>query len=330
MAPSTNPAKKALRATVAGAMRLVPLSALVPLRSQYAKAPAGRLRRRLLRRALDVVRLREIEGVVFEVPGSGVRLQATSSQILQRVYWFGAEGYEPGESALWASLCADATSILEVGANVGYYTVHGAKAAPGVPYVAVEPHPVSAAALRRNVELNQLAHVTVIEAAAIATAASPSVSLRLPDADDYVASTGAYVATGREGDPRPAAHDVIVPALRFADLIDGVDLIKMDIEGGEHALLASAADWLRSQRPTMFIELLPGSKQLQSLLVDLVRDVGYSVYALAEGGPVALSADELATVNLKEVHRTRDLVITTRPLASNVQAARAAAGTART
>ena len=308
MTASSSPARKATRRGVVAVLHLLPLALLEPLRGAYARSRPDGTRHRLLRRVLDVVRLRSIDGRRFDV--NGARFEATSSQILQRVYWLGAEGYEAGESSWWVSFCTQANKILEVGANVGYYTVQGAKAASTTPYLAVEAHPKTAAALRKNVELNHLDNVRVIEAAAVAVKTSDTVDLQLPDADDYVASTGAYVDVSREGAPRPAAHHVTVPTMQFSDLLDGVDLIKLDIEGAEHALLESVDAWLRDQRPTMFIELLPGSVHLRRLIMDLVTSVGYRAYALGEAGPIPLGAAELRTVDLRAAHGTWDLIIT--------------------
>src|SRR3712207_7346831 len=43
----------------------------------------------------------------------------------------------------WRKLCRASERVLELGANVGYFSVQGALAAPQARYTAVEPHPFS-------------------------------------------------------------------------------------------------------------------------------------------------------------------------------------------
>jgi hypothetical protein len=76
------------------------------------------------------------------------------------------------------SLSAD--KVLELGSSVGYYTVQGARAAPGVEYVAVEPHPESIETCRANLELNQVRNVRLINAAAVAHTDGGATDLVVP------------------------------------------------------------------------------------------------------------------------------------------------------
>jgi hypothetical protein len=51
-----------------------------------------------------------------------------------------------------------------------------------------------------------------------------------------------------------------------------VDLLKPDVEGQEHALLAACREHLRARRPTVVVEVLPGTARLRRLLVEPPRD----------------------------------------------------------
>src|SRR5215212_6643397 len=80
----------------------------------------------------------------------------------------------------WRHCCTRASAVLELGANVGYFTVQGATAAPGARYVAVEPHPVSAGVCRANLALNGIGSVELLEAAAVPGAGPSAVELQVP------------------------------------------------------------------------------------------------------------------------------------------------------
>ena len=137
--------------------------------------------------------------------------------------------------------------MLELGTNIGYFAVQGGRAAPGVRYVAVEPHPVSAEVCRTHLALNGVTSVELIEAAAVADPAVASVPLLVP-ADQAATPTVAFLSPDTEL-PADMARDVAavldVPAIDVRRLIDGVDLIKMDVEGQEHLLLGAIRDHLR-------------------------------------------------------------------------------------
>jgi FkbM family methyltransferase len=250
------------------------------------------------------------------VDNADLEFVAVDSQVLEQLYWCGEQGWEPELLPWWRAFCRSSTSVLELGTNIGYFAVQGARAAPGVRYVAVEPHPVSAEICRTHLRLNAVTSVEVLEAAAVADPAVPSVSLLVP-ADQAATPTVAFLSADTEL-PADMARDVVavhdVPAIDVRRLLDGVDLIKMDVEGQEHVLLAAMRDHLRTRRPTLFVEVLPGTVQLRALLAELCASDGYRCYALSRDGLVELGSRDLATVRLMDRYGCQDVVLSSRAL----------------
>lgn len=238
---------------------------------------------------------------------------AADSQVLGQLYWWGGTaGWEPELLPLWRTFCREARSVLELGANVGYFTVQGGRAiGAGARYVAVEPHPVSAEVCRANLALNGVSTVDVVGAAAVAAPGRTSVPLLVP-ADQQATPTIAYLPADTEL-PADLARGAVpvteVPAVDVRRLLPGVDLLKLDVEGQEHALLAAARDHLRAHRPTVFVEVLPGTVRLRALLADLCTTDGYRCYALGREGPVELRPDELGTIRLMDVFGCQDVLL---------------------
>ena len=237
---------------------------------------------------------------------------ATDSQVLEQLYWSGEDGWEPELLPWWRACCRNATSVLELGANIGYFAVQGGRAAPDVRYVAVEPHPVSAETCRSHLALNGVTSVELIQAAAVADDAVASVALLVP-AGQAATPTVAFLSSDTEL-PADMARDVIavldVPAIDVRRLVDGVDLIKMDVEGQEHVLLAAIRAHLRQRRPTLFVEVLAGTVELRAVLADLCATDGYRCYALSRRGLVELEAGQLATVRLMDEYGCQDVLLT--------------------
>ncbi len=236
---------------------------------------------------------------------------AMDSQVLEQLYWSGEQGWEPELLPWWRASCRRATSVLELGTNIGYFAVQGARAAPGVRYVAVEPHPVSAQVCRTHLALNSVTSVEVFEAAAVADPAVATVALHVPT-DQAATPTVAFLPSDTEL-PAEMARDIgpvlHVPAIDVRRLVDGVDLIKMDVEGQEHVLLGAVRDHLRTRRPTLFVEVLPGTAQLRALLADLCATDGYRCYAMSRQGLVELDGRHLATVRLMDEYGCQDVVL---------------------
>jgi len=269
--------------------------------AQARRAVLRRLYRGGIPRAVSSFRL---------VDNPDLEFVAVDSQVLEQLYWGGEDGWEPELLPWWRAFCRTSRAVLELGTNVGYFAVQGARVAPGVRYVAVEPHPVSAGICRTHLALNGVTSVDVVEAAAVADAAA-SVSLLVP-ADQAATPTVAFLSPDTEL-PADMAGDgpavVDVPAVDVRSLLDGVDLIKMDVEGQEHVLLAALRGYLRERRPPLFVEVLPGTVQLRALLADLCATDGYRCYALSRQGPVELDGERLATVRLMDEYGCQDVLL---------------------
>jgi FkbM family methyltransferase len=120
-------------------------------------------------------------------------------------------------------------TVLDVGANIGYYTLHFAKlVGPTGRVFAFEPDPRNFALLRRNVAQNGYTNVTLVQKA-VAAQTGP---LRL------------YRNSANRGDHRVYASDagresIAIDAIRlddfFADYRGRVNFIKFDIQGAEAA-----------------------------------------------------------------------------------------------
>jgi FkbM family methyltransferase len=245
------------------------------------------------------------------VDDADLEFLAVDSQVLQQLYWCGEAGWEPELLPWWRAFCRTSRSVLELGTNVGWFAVQGGRAAPGVRYVAVEPHPFSAEICRSHLALNSVMSVEVLEAAAVADPAVSSVPLLVP-ADQAATPTVAFLSMDTEL-PADMAADIgaalDVPAVDVRTLLDGVDLIKMDVEGQEHVLLGAMRAHLHATRPTLFVEVLAGTPQLRALLAELCATEGYRCYALSRQGPVELDGDQLAVARLMDEYGCQDVLL---------------------
>lgn len=175
--------------------------------------------------------------------------------------------------------------VVDVGANIGYYTVlAGLLVGETGRVYAFEPDPVGFEILRQNVVLNGL-HNVVLEQKAVS---NESGSLRLFLAQE---NKGDHRIYQPEGEERPF---VDVEAVRLDDYLRGldefVDFVKVDTQGAELAILAGAADTVsRSPDLVMAVEYSPqalaGFGSSGEALVDLIKTFGFQMFDLGMGGP---------------------------------------------
>lgn len=113
-------------------------------------------------------------------------------------------------------------TVVDLGANIGIFGAFVLTQYPDASIVAFEPDPGNAAIHERAIEANPTKHWTLVQAAA---AAAPG-TMRFSPGD----FTRSHAAQAGEDAIEVAAEDVL-PRIREADLV------KIDIEGGEWALL---------------------------------------------------------------------------------------------
>lgn len=163
--------------------------------------------------------------------------------------------FEPAELAAALSCVRPGDNVIDVGANIGLFTVPlGLAVAPGGMVVAIEPLPANTRRLGANVAQNDLDTVHIVEAA---------VGKADGRATLHTARDPAF-ASLREIVKYRASGDLDV-ALRSLDSLwselgrPAVALVKIDVEGAELDVLEGARELLATARPVLLIEADPGA-----------------------------------------------------------------------
>ena len=141
-------------------------------------------------------------------------------------------------------------TVVDVGANFGYYTLLFADAVGEAGRViAVEPNPDTAALLRETVNLNGYAKRTRIVPYALSSV-DGSAWLYTPDGEPKN-------ATLVEGPGCPGGHTIEVSTLTLDEVAleyPRIDLIKIDAEGSEVNIIAGMRQLVARDRPMIVLE----------------------------------------------------------------------------
>ena len=229
--------------------------------------------------------------------------------VIETIYWFGIHGYEGLVAAAWIEHCSRARAILEIGGNIGLFTVIGAMAS-NARYTVAEPVPAVAASLRDNLRLNNVTHVELLEAAMVPTDHPATVTLLVPH-EQHDMPVGAHLTNGTEIAQHAGIRQISVQGLPLRDYVAGRDLIKIDAEGVEVDLLRAARDILVVEKPNLLIEVLPSSRELAVFLVALAKEAGYQLIILPEWGadqPVVVAPEDF-TLAMMSQNNSKDLLL---------------------
>lgn len=197
---------------------------------------------------------------------------------------------ETYESGWWSQVMATlrpGDTVVDAGANVGIYAIAMAKRVrPGVVH-AFEPDPRAARGLREHVRLNRVEDAVVVEERAVGDIDGVvTMTLRTSDTNSSIAALP--LPPGIQD--RSAIEEIDVPAVRLDTQFAGVrvDVLKVDVEGFEGAVLDGAETLLRDpvRRPrTIFLEVHPWAlPRPPEALADLLVSAGYDVDKLDPGG----------------------------------------------
>lgn len=253
--------------------------------------------KRLLKRAYDVLPFkRQVFGVVRRVlplpepvfrhlhfKGEfSVRVDARTSfrmmhhghVIENELFWRGLKGWEKVSFELWARLCRKAHTVLDIGANTGAYALIAQSVNPEATVIAVEPVRRVHDKLLLNTRLNGGAIHAVY--AAVSDRTGTAKLYDLPH-HEHVLS----VSLDPEWNNDPRIRPVEVPCTTVQDLLralgkEKADLLKIDVETHEPAVLEGCGTLLRDHRPTLLIELL--NDDVARRAAAHVEGLGYEFY----------------------------------------------------
>lgn len=180
--------------------------------------------------------------------------------------------HEPIATSLLRETIQEGMVVVDIGSNIGYYlTLAASRVGRSGKVVGIEPAPRNVQLLRRNIELNGLTNVSVVEGAA---------ADRDGDGVLYVSNLSNWHSTLASSQAQRG--EVSVKMFKIDTLVESlglprVDLIRMDIEGAEIEAVPGMLRTLQTWWPKLVIELHPplvGAEPIRKLQ-DALAGLGY-------------------------------------------------------
>jgi FkbM family methyltransferase len=161
-----------------------------------------------------------------------------------------------------------AGTLLDVGANIGSVGLPFAARRPAWRVVAIEAHPGLADILNTNIAANGLANVSLLRAAAGATAGRADFPAPSLTGERNFGDIG-FETEGETVSVRMMSLDDVAP--------DDTRLIKIDVEGYEPQVLAGAARLIAAQRAVWIVEASVQHPRAAEATIRTFQAAGYQV-----------------------------------------------------
>jgi FkbM family methyltransferase len=206
------------------------------------------------------------KGTPMPVLSGPLRGSRWMAGVLSARSWLGT--YEAENQARIVRLITRGGVFYDIGANAGYFTLLAAKAVgPNGTVIAIEPHPVNLARLRRHLAMNRGTDRVQIVEAALADEAGLL---------HFDVSEGTEM--GRLADTGMSVRALTLDALVCEQHYPPPTACKIDVEGGELRVLQGALRTLATHRPVIFLE--SHTRVMDRECPALLEGLGYSIEAL--------------------------------------------------
>lgn len=220
--------------------------------------------------------------------------------IQENLYFLGE--YEKAELKSIDQFLTNDGVFIDIGANIGLFTLHATKVVSNGQIISFEPFPSNFKSLTKNVALNKLSNICM-ENMAIGEKEG-TINLYY---DEKEKNLGMVSAISIEGGIQKEVKVTSLDSYLKNESFTKIDLIKIDIEGFEYSALLGMKNTLRTYHPSLLIEILNDNKSLTHQLKceDLLKGFGYNKYFIDDDGN--LSENETNVERMNYIYTTHTI-----------------------
>jgi FkbM family methyltransferase len=196
-----------------------------------------------------------------------------------QLFWTGMDYYEPFTRTVIENLAMKSRAFIDVGANIGFFTLVAGAVNPQLRQFAFEPNPKMFALLTEHKRLNGLSNLTAEQMAVSDSDGAANLFLNGSD-------MSASLEPDFQADFNPARGSVSVKTVTLDSYIEqqgitGPLLLKVDVEGHDKAFLEGGQGTFAGLRPDLIIEVL---SDFDPAAIERFQRNGYRFYRITDEG----------------------------------------------
>jgi FkbM family methyltransferase len=217
--------------------------------------------------------------------------------------------YEDDELTTLLALAQGCRNILDIGANIGWYSLHLAQIVQpqgGVVY-AFEPIPTTYGALEHNITLNPALQAHVQTYALALGENSGTVEFYIPAFQGSVAASRSALFPEDENQVVQGEMTTLDAFVRKHD-VQNIDMLKCDVEGAELFVIKGGLATIQAHRPLIMLEMLrKWAKKFDyhpDAIINLLGEHGYTCWYAEDDRfhPLATMGEDVEAVNFFLLH----------------------------
>jgi len=227
-------------------------------------------------------------GIIKINTDSGTIKIATNqtSYVTQLLYWNGYKAFEYSE--IFEKLSKSTNSFLDIGANIGFYSLLAAKANPDIKIHAFEPAKGPKYFLKKNIKINNFEkQIKPINLALSST--NGTIDFYEVENLKYKYLNYNLAGEGNTGTKKTSrnfiknkVNTITLDGFINANKINSIDLIKLDTEGTEVDILKSGVESIKKFQPIIICETLFNTTEKELSL--FFKSLDYQFYNHLDDG----------------------------------------------
>lgn len=232
-------------------------------------------------------------------------LLTPTEHIQQQLFWYGY--YEKELGNLVKKVVRPNDVFIDIGANIGYFSILSATISPSVRVISFEPVKDLFKKMKENFSINDCKNIEAINAAA--GEINERRELFISNADNLGMSS--FHQPENYSGRKEKVEVVSIDNWFKTSGLSKIDLVKLDIEGSELAALKGMKGVLEKQKPVLLVEINPETLSLFGLkphdIFNYLKQLNFDGFLISDNGiPEYLNSIEInQTVNILFVHNDK-------------------------
>ncbi|MFT5877146.1 MAG: FkbM family methyltransferase [Dokdonia sp.] len=216
-----------------------------------------------------------------------LKMQAHYTSHLSRLlFWEGVKGWEYDTIKLFVPLIKNAEVFLDIGANVGYYSLVASGLNPTIKIIAFEPFPDAYDALTDNVQLNKFTNIQSEKVALSDSKGSATFFYKknpvFPDYKYQLAGDNGLVDYDEDERFKTIVSTLTLDEYLDTQNLEKIDIIKMDTETTEYFILKGGKKSIHKFNPIILCEVLKGFNEEK--MEELLQELEYVFFKVTKTG----------------------------------------------
>jgi FkbM family methyltransferase len=228
-----------------------------------------------------------------------------TEHIQQQLFWYGFYEKEVGD--LLKKSVKPGDVFLDLGANIGYFSLLVANNSPSVKVISFEPVADLFQNMNNNISLNNIKNISTINVAVGEINEEKELFVSAPDNMGMSSFKQPENYSGKN----ERVKVVTIDDWFKTSGLTRIDIIKLDIEGSELAALKGMKEVLQEQKAVLIVEINPGTLSMFKLkpsdIYDYLKQLNFEGFLILENGILEyLAQPEInQTTNVLFIHKEK-------------------------